>query len=108
MNLDNLNQFKKFDSGQVAESIEHLPDQIRQVLEEARLIKIPRDYSKATQVVINGMGGSNIGAHIIKSVFNGQIKIPINIIPGYQVPAHVNKNTLYIISSYSGNTEEGG
>lgn len=106
MILNNLNQIKKLDTGQVAESIEHLPDQIRQVLEESRLIKIPKDYSKVTQIVINGMGGSNIGAGIVKSAFSDQIKVPISIVPGYNVPAHINRNTLYLISSYSGNTEE--
>ncbi len=106
MNLDNINQFKKLDTGKVAESISLLPDQVRQVLHEARLIKVPREYSKVTQVVVNGMGGSNIGARIIKSAFSDQIKVPISITPGYQVPAHVNKSTLYIISSYSGTTEE--
>ena len=106
MSLDNPNKIKQLDNGQVAESIQFLPDQIRQVLNEARLIKIPRQYNKATQVVINGMGGSNIGAGIVKSAFADQIRMPISIIPGYQLPAHVNKNTLYIISSYSGTTEE--
>jgi glucose/mannose-6-phosphate isomerase len=52
------------------------------------------------------MGGSNLGAGIVKAVFSDQIKVPISIIPGYSVPANVDKNTLYIISSYSGNTEE--
>jgi len=106
MNLDNLNQYKKLDTGQVAKSISLLPDQVRQVLHEARLIKIPREYSKVTQVVVNGMGGSNLGAGIVKSVFADQIKVPLSITPGYRVPAHVNKNTLYVISSYSGTTEE--
>ena len=106
MNLDNLNKIKQLDTGQVAESISLLPDQARQVLENARLIKLPREYSRITQVVINGMGGSNIGARIIKYAFADQIKAPISIEPGYGVPAHVNVNTLYVISSYSGNTEE--
>jgi glucose/mannose-6-phosphate isomerase len=106
MNLDNINQIKKLDPGQVAKSIEFLPDQIRQVLEESRLIKIPKNYSKVTQVVVNGMGGSNIGVGIVKSAFGDQVKVPISIVPGYNVPAHVNESTLYIISSYSGTTEE--
>jgi glucose/mannose-6-phosphate isomerase len=106
MNLDNQQIYKKLDTHQVAQSLEFLPDQIRQVLEDARLIKIPHDYSKVTNVVINGMGGSNIGARIVQSAFEDQIKVPVNIVPGYEVPAHVNKNTLYIISSYSGTTEE--
>lgn len=106
MNLDNLNQIKKLDKSEVCKSIETLPDQIRQVLDEARLIKVPREYSKINQVIVNGMGASNLGAGIIKAVFSDQIKVPINIIPGYEIPASVDKNTLYIISSYSGSTEE--
>jgi glucose/mannose-6-phosphate isomerase len=106
MNLDSQTIYKKLDKGQVAKSISLLPDQVRQVLHEARLIKIPKEYSKVTQVVVNGMGGSNIGVGILKSVFSDQLKVPISITPGYSVPAHVNKNTLYLISSYSGTTEE--
>ncbi len=106
MNLDNQNLYKKLDTGRVADSIELLPDQVRQVLDDARLIKIPREYAKISNIVINGMGGSNLGARIIKAVYSDKIKAPISITPGYRVPAHVNKDTLYIISSYSGTTEE--
>jgi len=106
MNLDNTNQYEKLDSGQVGKSIELLPDQIRQVLDEARLIKIPREYSRATEVVVNGMGGSNLGVHIIRAALSDEIKAPINITPGYHVPRYVDGNTLYVISSYSGTTEE--
>ncbi len=106
MALDNFKQIKKLDKSGVYKSIETLPDQIRQVLEDSRLIKIPREFSKINQVVVNGMGASNLGAGIVKAVFADQIKAPINITPGYAVPANVNKNTLYVISSYSGNTEE--
>ncbi|MFC1678516.1 SIS domain-containing protein, partial [Patescibacteria group bacterium] len=98
--------YKKLDPGQVGASMELLPDQMREVLSEARLIKVPYEYSKITNVVINGMGGSNLGAHIVKSLFSDQIKVPVNIEPGYYVPNYVNKNTLFIISSYSGTTEE--
>ncbi len=106
INLDNQKIYKKFDTGGVAKSIEQLADQVRQVLEEARLVKVPADYSKVTQVIVNGMGGSNIGIRIVKSVFAYQLKVPVTITPGYEVPASVNKNTLYLISSYSGTTEE--
>ncbi|MFH1822272.1 MAG: SIS domain-containing protein [Patescibacteria group bacterium] len=106
MNLDNHKIYQKLNKGQVAKSIELLPDQIRQVLGDARLIKIPSEYSKVTQIVVNGMGGSNLGAGIIKASLESEIKVPITITPGYRVPAFVNKNTLYLISSYSGSTEE--
>lgn len=104
--LDNLNQIKRTDKSHIYKSIETLPDQIRQVLGEAHLIKVPYEYSKVDQVVVNGMGGSNLGVGIIKSVWSGEIKVPITILSGYEVPANVDNNTLYVISSYSGNTEE--
>lgn len=104
--LDNINYIKQLDKKSVYKSIETLADQVRQVLEEAHLIRVPREYSKINQVVVNGMGASNVGAGIIKSVFSGELKVPISITPGYSVPAKVDKNTLYVLSSYSGNTEE--
>lgn len=106
MNLNDVKQFKKLDKDGVAESLEQLPDQIRQVLDEARLIKIPKDYAKINEVVIAGMGGSNLAAYIIRSALSDKLKKPLTILSGYQVPAHVGPQTLYVISSYSGTTEE--
>jgi glucose/mannose-6-phosphate isomerase len=56
--------------------------------------------------VVNGMGGSNLGAQMIRTALAEELKAPIIIEPGYGVPAYVDKNTLYVISSYSGTTEE--
>ncbi len=105
-NLDDQKIYKKLDTDKVAESIQSLADQMKQVFDQAHLIKVPREYSRVTQVVVNGMGGSNIGIGLVKAALSDQIKVPISITPGYQVPASVNKNTLYLISSYSGTTEE--
>lgn len=105
-NLDDQKVYKKLDLGRVAESIESLSAQMKQVLEQADSIKIPLEYGSVTQVVVNGMGGSNIGIGMISAALSDRIKIPITIAPGYQVPASVDENTLYLLSSYSGNTEE--
>ncbi|MBU0597516.1 SIS domain-containing protein, partial [Patescibacteria group bacterium] len=72
----------------------------------ARKIKIPKSYSKVDNILINGMGGSGLGGHIIKSVFTEKIKVPFEVINSYTLPGYVNSHTLYIISSYSGTTEE--
>ncbi len=109
MILDDLSQIKKLDKIMSYKSIETLADQVRQVLGEAHLIKVPAEYTvknNINQVVVNGMGGSNLGAGIIKAVWSNEIKLPLSIVPGYEVPASVDKKTLYIISSYSGGTEE--
>jgi len=106
MNLDNLKQIKKLDSSDVVKSIELIPYQIEQVLKDSSKFKLPKKKKIINQIVIVGMGASNLGPEIIKSLFIDQIKIPISIYHGYQIPASVNKNTLFILSSYSGNTNE--
>lgn len=57
-----------------------------------------------TDVVVAGMGGSGLAAMFLP-VWPG-ISVPYAVSKGYDLPAHVNKNTLLICSSYSGNTEE--
>lgn len=107
MNLDKIEQLKKLDISMVSESIEMLGEQIKQVLKDSKEIKIPKNFAKnINEVVISGMGGSNLGGGIMKAVMGDKIKVPVTITPGYQVPAHVNNKTLFVVSSYSGNTEE--
>jgi len=52
------------------------------------------------------MGGSNLGARLVASIYAEQLTVPMLIEPGYNVPKYIDKQTLYIISSYSGTTEE--
>ena len=56
--------------------------------------------------MILGMGGSAISGLLIKEILNNEINIPIYVNQNYIVPKWVNKKTLIIASSYSGNTEE--
>ncbi|MEA3398714.1 MAG: SIS domain-containing protein [Patescibacteria group bacterium] len=106
-NLEQIKkQIKKLDPDRVLESIEMVGEQVSQVWQECKKIRLPKSYRKINKVIINGMGGSALGGHILKSVFFDQLKVPVDVINNYQLPASLNKNTLYIISSYSGNTEE--
>ncbi len=57
-------------------------------------------------IVFTGLGGSAIGADMIRSYTAGEIKIPIIVNRNYTLPNFVDKNTLLFVSSYSGNTEE--
>ena len=57
-------------------------------------------------IVIAGLGGSGIGGTIVQDLLFHESKLPITVIKDYFVPAFVNENTLYIVCSYSGNTEE--
>ena len=90
----------------VLESLKMLPAQITDVWQQAKKFDVPRNYKSINHVVVNGMGGSNLGARILASVFSQELKLPLTIWPGYEAPKFVNSKTLFILSSYSGNTEE--
>ncbi|RKY99619.1 MAG: bifunctional phosphoglucose/phosphomannose isomerase, partial [Ignavibacteriae bacterium] len=62
--------------------------------------------SKYNLVVLVGMGGSAISGDLITNYLANELKIPFIVNRSYSLPDFVNENSLVIISSYSGNTEE--
>ncbi len=55
-------------------------------------------------IVYAGMGGSALAAHL-STTWPGY-KVPFEVVRNYDLPAYVSSQTLVIVSSYSGNTEE--
>lgn len=55
-------------------------------------------------IVLAGMGGSALAASIFVSCPG--VKVPFEIVRDYSLPKYAGENTLFIASSYSGNTEE--
>jgi len=104
--LNNIEAIKKLDSKQMLGSLELLSAQVEEVFACAKNLKVPANYKKVKNIVVLGMGGSTLGAHILKSVFFDELKAPIEIVNGYHVPEYVDKNSFVVISSYSGTTEE--
>ena len=66
-------------------------------------IKLP-DMGEVRNVVLAGMGGSAFPG-VFLNVWPG-LAVPFEIVRNYAVPAYVDEHTLFISSSYSGNTEE--
>lgn len=57
-------------------------------------------------IVISGLGGSAISADLIKNFLISELSLPVIVNRNYMLPKFVNEHTLFIASSYSGNTEE--
>ena len=57
-------------------------------------------------VVVTGLGGSGIGGSIVQNYVFDKLKIPFLVNKDYFLPSFVNKKSLVIVCSYSGNTEE--
>ena len=68
--------------------------------------KLTSSEKKIDNILICGLGGSGIGGTIIKDILSEKSSVPIVVNKGYFAPNFVSKNTLVIVSSYSGNTEE--
>lgn len=97
--LDNI-----YDKSELKKVIDSMPEQVREAYNSEVSIKLK---GVPDNILICGMGGSGIAGKIIQSYAeNSGLKIPIFTINDYTIPYYVTKNSLFIISSYSGNTEE--
>ena len=105
-NLDDINGIHKLDPVNVLGSIELLGKQCGQSWNEVADQSFPASYANAQNIVFSGMGGSSLGAYVIKSLFRDTFPVPFEIINDYHLPAYVNHKTLVLLGTYSGSTEE--
>ncbi len=103
--LDSRTQLAQIDPNNVLGSIEALSDQVRQAWRDSQVCELNLPQIPQ-QIVVAGMGGSGLGASVVKHLFQSELKVPFQIVNDYELPGYVNKQTLVILSSYSGNTEE--
>src|SRR4030066_1373721 len=61
---------------------------------------VPKD------IVVCGMGGSAIGGHLLKEWLATESEVPCIVCSSYSLPASVSRESLVMVASYSGNTEE--
>lgn len=101
--LDDINVIQQKDP---AGALAVVASQYEQASMDARVWNKEHDDREITSVVITGMGGSALAALIAKVLLQPELTIPFDIIRGYDLPNYVNRHTLVIASSYSGNTEE--
>jgi glucose/mannose-6-phosphate isomerase len=86
--------------------VEAFPHHLRAALEIGRKAQLKSTDKKINNIVISGLGGSGIGGKIVSQLLAEKIELPIVCTNDYVLPAFVDANTLVIISSYSGDTEE--
>lgn len=107
INLDDKNTILKLQGGDaVLKSVDALPQQLQQSFNESLKVKFPSEYNEVKNIIICGMGGSQWPARIVRSLFKEEIKIPYIVNSDYSLPGFVDQDSLVILSSYSGTTEE--
>ena len=107
MELDDLKQIEGVDKSGMLGLLVEFPKQCAKAADLGELFSIKKDYiAGCSRVLFTGLGGSAIGADLIRSYLANEAKLPIFVNRNYTLPNFVGPDTLVIASSYSGNTEE--
>ncbi len=106
IDLTNREEVKKLDPKNVYESTEMFPNQCEQIWQDAKNIKFPEDFKNIQNIILAGMGGSAYGGYVARELFKDCLKIPLVSNNDYHLPCFVSQNSLVLLSSYSGSTEE--
>lgn len=104
--LENPARYRKVDPDDFHQLLIDFPAQLRQAVEIAKKFNWDRRDFRPAHVVVAGMGGSAIGADLVRSFLFGELTVPFQVIRHYTLPAFVGPQTIFFASSYSGNTEE--
>jgi glucose/mannose-6-phosphate isomerase len=86
--------------------VARFPEQLEEALGISTSIQLKKHAAAYRSVFISGLGGSGIGGTFVQEFARNECKLPITVSKGYHAPRWINKHTLAICSSYSGNTEE--
>jgi len=101
--LDDVNVLKQRDPNG---ALEIASSQYKQEEYKVDIQNKDHDDRPIASVLVAGMGGSALASLLVKSWLKSEMTVPMDVIRSYDIPAYVNSNTLVIVSSYSGNTEE--
>ncbi|MFH0832331.1 MAG: bifunctional phosphoglucose/phosphomannose isomerase [Candidatus Aenigmatarchaeota archaeon] len=84
--------------------IKKYPEMVSEAIRASKKINLPKfDFDK---IVFFAIGGSAIVGYFIKDMLKYDCKKPIEVFIDYRIPKFVDKKTLAVLISYSGNTEE--
>ncbi|NCQ35261.1 bifunctional phosphoglucose/phosphomannose isomerase, partial [bacterium] len=102
-----LDAIKKLDGNDMFSKLIQFPDQIRSAISVGYEF-IPSQIlsGRILNIVVAGMGGSAIGGDLARSYLSQDLKVPMMVHRDYALPGFVDENSLVIVASYSGSTEE--
>jgi glucose/mannose-6-phosphate isomerase len=112
--LDDIAKISELDSQDMFQMVHDWPELVEDLMNQS--FEIPDDttvgsftisYLKPiSQVLICGMGGSAVSGDYLKTYLENVAPFPIFVQRNYNIPDFVSEETLVILISYSGNTEE--
>lgn len=101
--LDDIQVLQRRDSEGTLDATAQQCGQARLPVE---ILSPDHDGRELTKIVVAGMGGSALAAQLAKTWLDSELSVSFEIVRDYVLPTYVDYNTLVILSSCSGNTEE--
>jgi glucose/mannose-6-phosphate isomerase len=103
--LDKID-YKKADPKGMIRHIKGFAEMIDDAFKLAMEHSLPSYYINVKKIVLSGMGGSGQANDIIANLLRNSTDLIVESVHDYFLPNFVDAETLVIVSSYSGNTEE--
>jgi glucose/mannose-6-phosphate isomerase len=97
---------KKLDKSGMLSLLEDFPSHCRASIDIVAKTPLLCDKKEFKNIVFAGLGGSAIGADLLRAFLMQKCRLPIAVIREYELPAYVDSASLVCVISYSGNTEE--
>jgi len=85
------------------QDIKRFPSQFQEGLDLVRNLNIDGEFKR---VMVCGVGGSSLYVELINNYLEATGEIQIEVSRSYSIPKDQRDDTLFVIASYSGNTEE--
>lgn len=105
MGAEDAARYYRIDQSHMIDHVMGIPDQIEETWRAAGDFAFSRAVS-GSAVVVCGMGGSAIGAVLVKDLIAHDTALPLFVSRGYTLPPFADRDTAVVCVSYSGNTEE--
>jgi glucose/mannose-6-phosphate isomerase len=99
-------EIQLFDKSGMFDVLAGFSSQLEEAYGIGTAIVPPEELKSVNRIIITGLGGSAIGGDLLRSYLQYEIKLPVFVNRNYFLPAFAEEDTLVIVSSYSGGTEE--
>jgi glucose/mannose-6-phosphate isomerase len=106
IDLNNKEEIEKIDPQNALGATELLLKQCETAWQEVTSLTLPHHLEGISNIVFCGMGASVYGALVLKALQGRNMPYPTEVITDYFLPDYVGPNTLVVLTSYSGTTEE--
>ncbi|MCM8797252.1 MAG: bifunctional phosphoglucose/phosphomannose isomerase [Candidatus Omnitrophica bacterium] len=101
-----MQNLKKMDNADMLGILLDFPQQCLAAQEIGKNAEIKFTNMDFNKIVFAGLGGSAIGADLVRSYLYFDCAVPITVLREYVLPGYIDSSTLLFVASYSGNTEE--